>query len=260
MNKEAWKVDDPGWVKSRKKEWLYVKKSLEVMKGNIKVKAIKPLREYFLTGELPPEKDQRYILNNRFLLIRLWFHPDSSTETFQRLVDETPKKFELDYAKTVFFKYQTGGYDFQPPYYFMGGKEKALARFFVPSEITDECLESSYENFIQPVRFINGYFSRTIRFLTSESEDHNFLAYQYLIDYLDSCIQKFGDQADYLRRKKHEPTLEVWLNLMASFDKNTIPDTRAENAESFVRKVREGLQAGRFGDRLQEIWKSIEKA
>ena len=256
----GWQCDDPEWMKARKAEWLHVKKALEVVKGDVKAKAMKPLREYFLTGELPPVKDQRLILNGRFLLIRLWFQPDSSEETFQRLVDETPKSFELDYAKTIFFKYQDAVYKFEPPYYFMGEKSKRLARFLVPEEVSKECLESTYNNYIHPVRFINSLIIRTIGFLTADCEDNKYLAHQYLIEYFDSCVQQYGDQSEYLTKAKREPTLEVWLNAIANFDKSSIPETRVENAERFAQKMREGLEAGRFGDKLQEVWQRVQSA
>lgn len=254
----GWQCDDPEWMKARKAEWLHVKIALEVMKGDIKTKAMKPLREYFLTGQLPPEKEQRFILNGRFLLIRLWFHPDSSTETFQRLVDETPKSFELDYAKTIFFKYQDGVYKFQSPYYFMGGKEEALTHFFVPNEVRDDCLESRYVNYTHPIGFIDNFIVRTIGFLTADCEDNKYLAHQYLINYLDSCIQHYGDQSKYLTKAKHQPTLEAWLNVIAHFDKSSIPEARVENVEGFVQKMRKGLDAGRFGDKLQGIWQKVK--
>lgn len=256
----GWQCDDPEWMKARKAEWLHVKKALKVIKGDVKAKAMKPLREYFLTGELPPEKDQRLILDGRFLLIRLWFHPDSSEETFQRLVDETPESFELDYAKTIFFKYQDGVYKFTAPYYFMGGKEEALTNFFVPSEVTDDCLESSYVNYTHPIGFVDSYINRTLRFLTSTNEDNKYLAHQYLIEYFDSCVHQYGDRSEYLTKAKCEPTLEVWLNAIANFDKSSIPETRVENAERFAQKMREGLEAGRFGDKLQEVWQRVKNA
>lgn len=255
----SWQIDNPEWMKARKKEWTYVQKALAVMKGDVKNKAIKSLRQYFLTGELPPEAEQRYILNRRWLLIRLWFHPDSSTENLQRLVDETPQKFELDYAKTIFFKYLSNpAYDLEPPYFLMGGKEKILARFFVPEAVNESCLSSSYDNFLLPGRFIMTFVISTWRLIfMGEGVGNPFSPHQYLVEYFDSCIKVYGDQSEYLNRKKYEPTIVAWLKDISEFVPDKVDPARVENATRFVHKMRDGFNAGRFGTVLQSKWKDI---
>ncbi len=100
---QAWKTDDPEWVKARKKEWLSIKGKFNYFPEGFQKKNLKFIRSYFLTGLVEadwasdevaialrthnqPLSIVRYIGSSpEGLLISFWLSPDHSQENWERI-------------------------------------------------------------------------------------------------------------------------------------------------------------------------------
>jgi len=63
---QAWKVDDPEWMKARKKEWLNIKSKFDQFPEHFKKKDLKFVRSFFLTGLV--EDDNKWGQCNVYLI------------------------------------------------------------------------------------------------------------------------------------------------------------------------------------------------
>jgi hypothetical protein len=101
-DRSAWKTDDPEWVKTRKRQWRDIRRSLEynapIPFGEpfyyVKKKQHKRLKEFFLTGtittnypkvHLDPKPNHPLRGIEAVLLFYIWLHPDSSVENWVQL-------------------------------------------------------------------------------------------------------------------------------------------------------------------------------
>lgn len=97
---QAWKTDDPEWMKARKKEWLIIKSKINQF-THFQKKNLKFVRSYYLTGITgdawltdeatqslktfnQPESISLYF-NNVGLLAAFWLSPDHSQENWERI-------------------------------------------------------------------------------------------------------------------------------------------------------------------------------
>ncbi len=99
---QAWKTDDPEWVKTRKKEWLQIKNKFDQYPEGFKKKNLKFVRSYFLTGLVEndwasdevvlamrthnqPLSIIPYVGRVDGLLVSFWLSPDHSQENWERI-------------------------------------------------------------------------------------------------------------------------------------------------------------------------------
>ena len=97
---QAWKTDDPEWMKARKKEWLKIKNKFNQF-IHFEKKNLKFIRSYFLTGltgdtwltdkatqALKTFNQPRSVspyFSNVGLLVAFWMSPDHSQENWNRI-------------------------------------------------------------------------------------------------------------------------------------------------------------------------------
>lgn len=99
---QAWKTNDPEWMKTRKKEWLQIKNKFDQFPEGFKKKNLKFVRSYFLTGLIDgdwsndqialamrtynqPRSVVPYVGTRSGLLVSFWLSPDHSQENWERI-------------------------------------------------------------------------------------------------------------------------------------------------------------------------------
>ena len=100
-----WYNDDLEWNKQRKKQWRYVKASLEVTRW-AKAKQFKILKTYFLTGKIDNEKEFDDSTGGNSFMIRIWFHPQDDNETYRAILNDYPQMI-MSRLLTGFLKYES---------------------------------------------------------------------------------------------------------------------------------------------------------
>jgi hypothetical protein len=75
LDKTQWQLDNPAWVKQRKKDWAELSKTLRAM-GSFLPKDVRYYKSYYLTGELAEIKDElKDLPDNADCTILLLLHP-----------------------------------------------------------------------------------------------------------------------------------------------------------------------------------------
>lgn len=172
----SWRPEDKKWLKQRKEQWRPIKKVLQQAKS-VEREYIKPLQEYFLTGEEP---DFSKYLDYPFLYMhfKLWFHPGQSEENWQRIIEQTDKRrFEL--SRSMFFNDAGSVYNFATEYGYMGGLEERVFKIFHP------------ETAPAPDKDMSWYFNRWCRDLGQwlfNAGANPYFIKQYYLEYMFNSL------------------------------------------------------------------------
>ena len=78
-----WKINDQAWQAKRAKEWKKYEQNIKSM--HIYADDLDDLKSYFFTGEFLNE----YKAPAKFLLPKLWLHPDNSVKEYRKIIDSS---------------------------------------------------------------------------------------------------------------------------------------------------------------------------
>ncbi|MDO6612400.1 hypothetical protein Q4601_07555 [Shewanella sp. 1_MG-2023] len=85
INKTPWQLDNPIWIKQRKKDWAELSKTLRDMESFLP-KDVRYYKSYYLTGELPEIKDElKDLPEHANCTILLLLHPLQTEENITEL-------------------------------------------------------------------------------------------------------------------------------------------------------------------------------
>ena len=152
--------------------------------------------------------------------------------------------------------------DVDADYGYLGGREKILARFFVPSDYSEEAVERKYEQYrLSP--WPADYFLETackgLLFITA---DHTYCyinayqTFQYLLDHFFSCFRFLGNNISEDVERPFVRLLEAVKNYQIS-DEDTI---LAKNANKFVEKILAKLKSDEATEYVKAKWHEIKHA
>jgi len=128
----AWHSEDKEWIKTRKKEWLELKKNSLDIDTWFKQKDLKQVRHYFLTGEEDPDNPLPDFSHGKNLskypvplFIKLWFYPEPSVELFRKWIKEAKSRDLKDCFYSIGNMNWQG---FNTDYGMMGGREELIIK------------------------------------------------------------------------------------------------------------------------------------
>jgi hypothetical protein len=245
-----WHVDDAEWHKSRKKQWRYVKKSVEqAYYLKIDRQDMKTLKAYFLTGEINDLVAFKKIFCVAHPIIRMWFHPNDDESIYEKFwegeIDSHVHSRAEDFIRDN-FKYLE-------PYWMMGGKEKSIARYLMPSKYSPGGICDRSQ--LKPHRFIQNFTTSVSSVLRPKLVAPNiYRPALFLFDYFVSCSQQ--PEGEFPLRELYA---ENAISSLLDFEKNIreIPEIAHEQAYRVRRKMTKLLKDGSIQGVLQDKWQEM---
>ncbi len=251
FDQSNWNPDDKDWMEKRKTEWRHVYQSLMNMNGRLQKNAFPYVKDYFFFGKEPGR-----VYHIPFLL-KLWFYPGELEALLPKLLN-CSSAGELDSARRRFFE-NASRQNYSSSDGMMRGREKLIARFYFPSEYSDEVLllkdsQGYTEKYkvcrYSPESFIRESLIHLRGFIKNSSNSSPFEPYQYLLDHLFSCIEYIqGDFDDRTIFNVEHFFRELLVHTSAMEDSINI-----QNANKLAQKFLQRLNAPDVDERLKYYW------
>ncbi|PMG77748.1 hypothetical protein BCU84_09890 [Shewanella sp. 10N.286.51.B7] len=263
LDKTPWQLDNPTWVKQRKKDWAELSKTLRDM-GSFLPKDVRYYKSYYLTGELPEIKDQlKDLPEHANCTILLLLHPLQTEEnitelyfTFCQLRKDAKNQQQTAYLddryddKNFFFHWILA----EQNVYFKGnsqgvvhGLEEVYCRLLYGTT------EQQWQEFTRGHKGAFGAFcSANIKLLLNPDAYVSY-HYQYLVDFsfymAPQLDYTFGrtpiDNNQFLQLIQYYELLDPFKG---------IDEERYKRAWKLVNLTREKLNTTELPEPLQQMW------
>lgn len=259
MMQTDYRPDDKDWVKQRKANWKYVKKSIKQHLAFTRPVEYPGMRDYYLTGEM----NQTVVENRCTPLFELWLHPDTSEARWEGIWQDLLTRYsgtntsdELFITSQREFFRAAGGSYCDPEFGVFGGMEERLLKFFLPIDAyTDETFvienrEQRLCYWLNPTKAYILLASSFERFLTRDSQ--NIYDYcQYLLDFWFSCFD-------------HELDYDYAVDSMRLVYQTIYQSSRLSDAElhpvklAFAKKLADALDSRPLPEPVQALWSNAK--
>jgi hypothetical protein len=257
LDKSPWQLDNPGWVKQRKKDWTILSKTLRAM-DIFNPKDVRYYKSYFLTGELMAIKDElKDTPQHANYVILLMLHPIQTEENLKVLYKQFQEFRTLKYddesrcADVKFFSYwvvpaQNKFFKGDEPGIF-NGLEKVYCHLLY-GESNKEFEAISWGN----DHAFEGYCHKLVFFLLDGDSYLNTIQ-QYLTDFSFYLCAKtdfdFGAVPVYVGQFLQVVYYYELLDPFKDIDK-----VRYDKAWTVVNAARQKLEGTELPDKLKNIW------
>jgi len=192
-----WKLDDPQWVKQRKKNWKYVKENL-IQEGK-KTKALKHFKAFYVEGIEPCEARGADPHEIRISAgHRLAFTPSSTKEEVLAIVDYVSPEY---YSRC----YGVG----RSGRLLLDGEQELIAVSLFPDQYQEKKVlynQKEYDKGYPADKFINEYEQDVYYFLTATTASLYYPC-QYIFNHYLSCIKHLEQKGEPIPHHEWFPNL-----------------------------------------------------
>ena len=239
-----WKLDDPQWVKQRKKNWKYVKENL-IQEGK-KTKALKHFKAFYVEGIEPCEaRDSNPFQIGFGAYHRLAFTPSGTKEEVLAIIDYvSPDHYSNCYDVGLSGRL------------LMEGQQELMARTLFPDQYQEEKVlynQKEYDKGYPADEFIKEYEQDVYHFLTATTAPLYFPC-QYIFNHYLSCVEHLEQKGEPVPHHEWFPNL---LSCLFNFVEPRASLGEDSNVAQFAAKCVKRLSEKDVPKSLQEIIKSL---
>lgn len=201
-----WQLDDPKWVKKRKKNWKHIKENL--IKEGKRTKILKHFKAFYVEGLEPCEARGADIYDIGFTAYhRLAFTPCSKTQDVFDIIDYIEPK---EYSSCFNFALNGGVVALNNSFGYSGGQEEIIAKSLFPDEYNEIKIRQNDEDYFKcmpAAEFIKEYERQVYYYLTSVNVSYPYTPCQYILNHYISCIEYLEEKGKHVPHHKWLPTL-----------------------------------------------------
>ncbi len=236
--RHRWRLDDPQWMRQRKKDWSKIKDSI-VENERITTKQLKYFKDFYVEGVEPPPYFGERIIHTGFhahhrLLLTPHYDEADVREVFEYL---GPTTFETLLAQVAFGQ----NFYLNNPSIEENEQIKLIVRALILDEYREETVShggNTWRKYIPAARFIKEFEYRSYSFLTDVTSSPQRSIQHTTAHYL-SCIRHLEAQGEV----EHHPWFRNLLSCVFNFVEPRASVGQASTASRFAAELAARLGA-----------------
>ncbi len=269
INHQAWKLDDPDWVKQREELWEKdIDRRIKSDYLDLSKTKVRTYERYFLQGKIPKFNPETLVSVN--LAFMCWLHPDHSDENFQLIkgvIWLIGGEYAVEHYRQSIPLICGGG--FMPEEGYPGGLMGDLAiRIFellVDEDISNPFVKFNYdERLTKLAGYEKAPYSNAFEYATGSTfitNPDSYTCTNYVWQY-DRPLEYFyasidEDEIDAVfARKASLRGLNKYLKALAEFDSTVDP---SHYKSIYVEKVRKIFNERPLPEKFKEHWEEAKQ-